>query len=61
MASGFGRTGHAYTDDMLARAEKIITELRAMSREMKARGDEARAMDIDEAVIYVEGAVGLDP
>jgi len=60
MTTTFKRTGHAETDDVLARAEKVCAELTALADALRSMGADWRALDVDEAVKYVAGAVEFD-
>jgi hypothetical protein len=50
-------TFHDYTKEVKIRAERIVAEIKSLSADMKEHGDTVRAMDLDEAVGYVEAAV----
>jgi hypothetical protein len=46
-----------YTTEIKERGAQIITSLKQMADLMRQHGDEVRAMDLDEAIGYVEGAL----
>ncbi len=50
-------TAEDYTRQCIALAAEATMRLSLLSKLMKEHGDEARAMDVDEAIQYLDGAV----
>lgn len=46
-----------YTQRVKQEAAVIVERLKRLSQMMKEHGDEVRAMDLDEAISYVEASV----
>lgn len=51
------QTAEEYTRQMKSMTLEAIVILRTVSARMKRAGDETRAMDIDEAITYADGAI----
>jgi predicted translin family RNA/ssDNA-binding protein len=49
--------GKEYTEECKRRADEITERLKQLSQFMRDHGDITRAMDLDEALGYVEAAV----
>ena len=50
-------TPEEYTEHCVKEAKELVNRLKALAAMMRSRGDESRAMDIEEAVTYIETAV----
>jgi hypothetical protein len=51
------QTAEEYTRQMKSMTLEAIVILRTVSARMKRAGDDTRAMDIDEAITYADGAI----